>query len=349
MSPTGTEFLSAVQLFSRLSDDSLKRIAAMTVTVKAEDNDTVFLEGSAGDSFFIIVEGEVLITKSVPKSQSAKSGPGASEKEDKVIATLQKGDFFGEMALLDEAPRSASAKSKGQTILLKIQRDTFWKFVESDAAVALQTILPLARTMSDRLRQTTLELATVYDLSKIFASGQAKKELCGHVTDQIKAILPEGSFCAVALWNEFNEEFEWMSVSDKNIFPDELRRNLAKTESLMKYLEEKREPFLADNWKEDTRIADKNLYGSHEGTLLALPLVKSRDVEMLSSGRWIATYPLIGLIYCSHPSKAQAFSRPLAHLLSSIAHLSSTALENSAFREEETARTSYALNRRTSF
>ena len=58
--------------------------------------------------------------------------------------------------------------------MLKIQRDTFWKFVESDAAVALQTILPLARTMSDRLRQTTLELATVYDLSKILRRGKRR-------------------------------------------------------------------------------------------------------------------------------------------------------------------------------
>ena len=74
---------------------------------------------------------------------------------------------------------------------------------------------------------------------------------------------------------------------------------------------------MADNWKEDTRIADKNLYGSHEGTLLALPLVKSRDVEILDPDGGY-DMPMIGLIYCSHPSKAQAFSRPLAHLLSSI-------------------------------
>lgn len=304
---------------------------------------TIFTEGAPGDALYVILKGEVTVTKSLkpPKGRSR-------EKAEKVIATLHQGDFFGEMALLDEAPRSAAAKAKTEVRALKISRDTFWDFVKSDAASALQTILYFSRVMSDRLRLTTMELAIVFELSKIFSSTVRKQELCQQLIDQIRAILPEGGVASLALWNEFNEEFEWISATASEKLPMEIRRNFARSEPLVKILEEKHAYFLSENWKEESRLSseERKRYGD-QASLLVLPLFKSEDTHLLPSGQWILTCPILGLLYCFHPDRILAFDRQLIHLLTAVAHLSSTALENAAHREEEKARSEYVQRRQS--
>lgn len=344
------EFLSKVPIFQKLPKEALKRISSIVETVRFKDGATIFSEGAAGDSLYIVVDGEVSILKTLSKAPS-KNAILTSGQMEKIIATLQKGDFFGEMALLDDSKRSATARSKGETVLLKIARETFWHFVKSNAGIALEIILPLARTMSDRLRLTTMELATVYELGKIFCSELNQKELSVQIMEQVRTVLPEDSYFALALWNEFNEEFEWASISDPGTFPAELRRNLSRSEPLPKFLEEKRTHFLSNDWKNDPRFSleEKKLYGNHEGTILVLPLLKTREAQLLPSGHWITSWPLLGFIFCCAPRKSFAFDKTLIHLLTTISNLSSTALENAAYREEETARNRYAQRRQSTY
>lgn len=344
------DILSQVPIFQRLSKETLGKISPMIETVEFIDGATIFSEGSDGDSLYIVISGEITILKSV-SGPSAHKKTATAEKSDKEIATLQRGDFFGEMALLDDVPRSASAQAKGDVSVLKISRDNFWQFVKTNAADALQPIILLARTMSDRLRITTIESTIVYELGKIFSAGLLQKELGVRIIEQVETVLPAGSFGALCLWNEFNEEYEWAAVSRSVEFPLALRRNLSRTEPISKYLEENRSPLHSQNWKEDSRfkLEEKNLYGSFEGSLLVIPIFKTENQHLLPSGHWISTCPLLGFFLYGFPGKPSGFDRQLIHLLTTIAHLSATALENAAHREEEIARSKHDQRRQVTF
>jgi CRP-like cAMP-binding protein len=101
---------------------------------------TIFNEGDKGDSLYIILDGNVRISKEIP---------GIGEE---ALAILQKGDYFGEMALIDDDKRSADAKahSRGVT-LLSLTKKSFNDIISSDIDVAAKFIHIICRILSDRL------------------------------------------------------------------------------------------------------------------------------------------------------------------------------------------------------
>lgn len=112
------------QLFSRFG----KKIPANTV---------LFHEGDVGDNMFIIQSGRVKISKRI-------------RGVEKTLATLEKGEFLGEMAILNDKPRSASAETLDECEMLVIDRKTFDALIRGNAEIAVRFIKRLA----DRLRET---------------------------------------------------------------------------------------------------------------------------------------------------------------------------------------------------
>ncbi|HIA29386.1 MAG TPA: cyclic nucleotide-binding domain-containing protein [Candidatus Marinimicrobia bacterium] len=106
-----TLFLKGVTLFKDIPGEEVAHIAQIADTINLESNEVVFEDGDPGDSMFIIVDGEVRI-----------------HKEGKEIATLGDSEFIGEMAILDQEPRSASATTQEETVLLRISG----RFLRSD-------------------------------------------------------------------------------------------------------------------------------------------------------------------------------------------------------------------------
>ena len=105
--------------------------------------ETLFNEGDKGTCAFLIKQGEVKITKL----------DGQSKK--KTIAHLGKGNIIGEMALIDDAPRAATAIAMGQVETMEVSREDFQKRLEkSDPVISL-----LLQTLTDRLRTQSKKLA----------------------------------------------------------------------------------------------------------------------------------------------------------------------------------------------
>lgn len=99
--------------------------------------DTIFKEGEAGELAYLIKSGEVKITKL------------DGQERPMTIATLKKGNIIGEMALIDDAPRAASAVSLDQTEVMVITKEEFQKrLANSDQVIGL-----LLQTFTQRLRQ----------------------------------------------------------------------------------------------------------------------------------------------------------------------------------------------------
>lgn len=99
----------------------------------------IFEEGEVGTEMYVIQSGTVEVIK--------RSRRG----EDKLLATLEKGDFFGEMSILEDVPRTASARAKSDVELVRINQSTFDEMLRHNAEIAVRML----RKLSRRLRETT--------------------------------------------------------------------------------------------------------------------------------------------------------------------------------------------------
>ena len=108
---------------------------------KYASGDYIFTEGDAGEEMFIIHAGKVNITKK-------------TDEGEKVLVTLSAGDFFGEMAVIDKAPRSASAIAEGDTVCIVLNEELFEQQMQRNAKI----VKKILKNMSARLRAMNEQL-----------------------------------------------------------------------------------------------------------------------------------------------------------------------------------------------
>jgi len=126
-----TIILKSVDLFKSIPAENLSKVAQITDEVSFDANASIFAEGDYGDSLFIVVNGNVRIHK------------GQQE-----LAMLGKGTCLGEMALLDDEPRSADATVTEDSILFKIEQEGFYEVMGSQSDI-MEGIIKL---LTSRLR-----------------------------------------------------------------------------------------------------------------------------------------------------------------------------------------------------
>ena len=115
--------LAAIPFFAGLEPAALERLAAPMRSRRFRRGEVIFHIGDPGDALFVIVAGEVKI------SLPSETG------EEAILATLRAGDVFGELALLDGAPRSASATALSPTETVVLPRDRFRELIATEAGV----------------------------------------------------------------------------------------------------------------------------------------------------------------------------------------------------------------------
>jgi CRP-like cAMP-binding protein len=134
--------LREVALFQGLGQDDLTEILRISEAVRVDSGEYVFEEGERGDHFYVIVHGSVELRK--------VTGSGF-----KRLAVLRSGQAFGEMALLNQTPRSASALAVEDTYLLSVSRAAFSKMLGGDTLS-----VRLLKNLSKALWATSVRLAT---------------------------------------------------------------------------------------------------------------------------------------------------------------------------------------------
>ncbi len=138
--------LRNVQLFSQLASKDLTRLGRAVVERSYKKGETIVKEGEQAVAFFVIVSGKVEVTQSV------------GSKKAQTLDTLGPGETFGEMALLDGAPRAATVKAVDNVTCLVLSRWDFVAELQTNPHMAV-AMLPI---LSRRLRDVEAKLAATH-------------------------------------------------------------------------------------------------------------------------------------------------------------------------------------------
>jgi CRP-like cAMP-binding protein len=138
--------LRSVELFAGLKDRALERVASIAHEEAHAKNTSIFQHGDVGDKVYLILEGKVRIGRQVP---------GIGEE---ALAVLGPGQVFGEMALLDEATRSADAIAHDRCKLLAIAKEDLDDLLFQDKELAYEVLWSTVHMLVGRLRSTNDKL-----------------------------------------------------------------------------------------------------------------------------------------------------------------------------------------------
>ena len=130
--------LKQMALFADLSRREIRVVDGFMHERHYLAKEVIFDEGEQGEAFYIVLEGQVLICR--------------QGQADQPIATLGSGSFFGELALLDDAPRSAQARAADNCTLLVLFRGDFLGLMQSHGLIASKIAMQLARYLGSRVR-----------------------------------------------------------------------------------------------------------------------------------------------------------------------------------------------------
>jgi len=129
-------------LFSYFTPEELRDVARIVRTRRFGKGETIFKEGDVGEELFLVEEGRVAISKAVKGNI------------EQVLAHLGPGDYFGEMAVLEKIPRTASVSAEEDCLLLVIGEDDLIHLMENEPKAAAKIMFNLLKTFSKRLQAT---------------------------------------------------------------------------------------------------------------------------------------------------------------------------------------------------
>ncbi len=138
------ERLQQIPMFNRLDPAKLKLLAFTSEVVNWQDGDILCRVNEPSDTVYVILDGEVEIL-------------GHVEEEEVVLFTKAKDEIVGEMAVLSNAPRSATLRARAGLVTLNISNDAFLKLITENANVALSVM----KQLSDKLALSTRALERV--------------------------------------------------------------------------------------------------------------------------------------------------------------------------------------------
>lgn len=141
--------LSQVNVFGRLSSHELKIVENAVHTRNYAPQESIFKQGDPGSGMYIIIEGRVGIFLDIPNQQPKK------------LSELGEGDFFGEIALLDASPRTASATAIENCTIIGFYRPDLMEILKIKPVIGGKIILSLSEVLATRLRSTNSELVKV--------------------------------------------------------------------------------------------------------------------------------------------------------------------------------------------
>jgi len=136
------QILKKIPIFAGLDEDLHKEIIQHIVLMYYPENYTIFKEGDEGDALHIVKKGRVLITHP----------PKEGEEDPEKVAEIGANGFFGEMALVSDAPRNATAQTTEESEIFILSKQDFKKLLETNSTLAEQVSATVVSRTNDNIQ-----------------------------------------------------------------------------------------------------------------------------------------------------------------------------------------------------
>ena len=133
-------------LFAYFTVEEVQNAVKMIRMRSFRKGDLIFMEGDVGDELYLVESGKVAISKAIKGNL------------EQVLAHIGPGEYFGEMALLDKIPRTASASAEEDCVLMALGKDDLFALMEKEPKAAAKIMFNLLKTFTSRLQATNEQL-----------------------------------------------------------------------------------------------------------------------------------------------------------------------------------------------
>jgi hypothetical protein len=131
--------LRRVKILANMSDEQLERFAQFMQVEKVPQWTVIVKQGDPGDTMYLILEGELRVRINVAGKET-------------ILTTLSVGEFFGDISLFDQGPRSADVVANCDSVLVKISASSFGELAKAAPETATPFLLAIGRTLTARIR-----------------------------------------------------------------------------------------------------------------------------------------------------------------------------------------------------
>ena len=232
MNHISIEILKKIALFEGLEDSDLTKITQVTQEKNIPKGGVLFKEGDVGDAFYLLIDGAVDVIKT----------DGAEEKVVSTINHNDKNSFFGEMALIEGAPRNATLKAAKDCRVLFIEKNNFDMMLRLNSFIALRIMTALSK----RFRSQAEPVADqkVGKVVAVFSpkSGSGKSIFTANMASGM-AKLAKGKVLLIDLDLQFGDQAFMLGLKPKRTIADLVDHPSDKIEVFKEYLAEHKEGF----------------------------------------------------------------------------------------------------------
>jgi CRP-like cAMP-binding protein len=239
----------------------------------------------------------------------------------KTLALLDPGDYFGEMALLDQKPRSASAVAAGNAFVLRLTKESFDELQRKHAAAGTSLLFGMIRTSSDRIRRLSSHLIVFDEVGKAIGESRELRILLDVILQQLAAAT-EADWGLVLLRPEFSERLE-VRCEYKITLNASQREAIGNAQGFLGPVLQKLQPYLVVNSDEQEPFRSCQRVGFETASLLISPIIQQEH--------------FLGLIILGGQRPAR-FDLNALNLVRGVARQTAQAIMSARYREEQQAR-----------
>jgi signal transduction histidine kinase len=250
------------RFFQAFEEEPRQRLIASAQRESYRRDQCIFQEGSQSDSVYLVLSGQVALTKETSHNQTG------------IVAHINHGDYFGEMGVIDNCPRSTGAVAVGETVLARIPASPFVDILRSEPG---ELLLRFFRHISDHLRGTTSQ----------YIEEVLRKERLHAVGEMARSIIHDfkSPMTSIHIGTEFiQERAEDEQVARAcELMMRQVKRMLSMAEQLLDYSEGRpelrKEPVNLSELVDELKLLNTDYVKKHRVTLSSsvAPLVVEMD------------------------------------------------------------------------